>query len=128
MTREEIMVAYRAYIACLNGRDWQDLHQFVGKDVIYNGTRIGLEGYAGMLAADVRAIPDLQFTIAALVCDPPVIAVRLAFDCSPVGDLFGLAVNGKQVRFDEHVFYEFHDGRIQKVWSLIDKAAIAAQI
>jgi predicted ester cyclase len=32
------------------------------------------------------------------------------------------------VRFDENVFYAFEDGKIRRVWSVIDTAAIAAQI
>jgi predicted ester cyclase len=37
-------------------------------------------------------------------------------------------VNGKRVQFDENVFYEFADGRIVDVWSIIDKDAIARQL
>ena len=42
--------------------------------------------------------------------------------------LFGLPVNGKRVSFCENVFYEFRDERIVAVWSIIDKAAIEAQL
>lgn len=126
--RSEIIESYHGYIECLNRQAWQDLHLFVADHVRYNGDRIGLDGYRDMLVADFRAIPDLSFNIAALVCDPPMIASRLAFNCTPVAELFGLAVNGKQVRFDENVFYAFQDGRIQNVWSVIDKSGIAAQI
>lgn len=128
MTRDDITAAYRGYIACLNARDWQNLHHFVADHVVHNGLAIGLDGYQRMLIADVRAIPDLRFDIAALVCDPPMIAVRLSFDCTPVGDLFGIPVNGQRVRFDENVFYRFDTGRIAQVWSIIDKTAIAAQV
>lgn len=30
--------------------------------------------------------------------------------------------------FCENVFYEFRDGKIRQVWSVIDKAAIEAQL
>ena len=63
-----------------------------------------------------------------LISDPPHIACRLQFGCTPRGMLFDLPVNGKRVRFAENVFYEFSAGRIRKVWSIIDKAAIAQQI
>ena len=56
------------------------------------------------------------------------IASRLWFDCTPVGTLSDLPVNGKRVQFRESVFYEIEKGRIRKVWSVIDKAAVAAQI
>ncbi|TIR46278.1 MAG: ester cyclase, partial [Mesorhizobium sp.] len=39
-----------------------------------------------------------------------------------------LAVNGRRVTFAENVFYEIQDGRIREVWSVIDKAAIQAQL
>ena len=119
---------YRGYIACLNGQDWANLGRFVHEDVRHNGRRLGLSGYRDMLEGDFRAIPDLFFDIEMLVSDPPRIASRLRFDCTPVGILFGLPVNGRRIRFAENVIYEFKDGRIVEVWSIIDKAAIEAQL
>ena len=37
-------------------------------------------------------------------------------------------MNGKRVSFCENVFYEFGDDKIRQVWSVIDKAAIEAQL
>lgn len=128
MTRDDIVAVYRGYIACLNGQDWDNLHRFVADEVTYNGKIIGLSGYNAMLVADFAAIPDLSFNITRLVCEPPMIASRLTFDCHPVGTLFDLPVNGARVKFEENVFYEFDAGKIVNVWSVIDKAAIAAQI
>ncbi|WP_408642408.1 ester cyclase [Sinorhizobium chiapasense] len=42
--------------------------------------------------------------------------------------LFGLPVNGRKVRFAENVFYELVEGRIERVWSIIDKGAIETQL
>ncbi|MGF6640950.1 putative ester cyclase [Paraburkholderia sp. MM6662-R1] len=42
--------------------------------------------------------------------------------------LLGLPVQGKRVEFSENVFYEFGDGKIRQVWSVIDKAAIESQL
>ena len=128
MTGNERAEFYRGYIACLNRQDWQDLHRFVAEDVQYNERQIGLGGYCAMLVEDFRAIPDLSFNIQHLVCEPPMIASRLWFDCTPVGILFDLPVNGKRVQFSENVFYEIETGRIRNVLSVIDKAAVAAQI
>lgn len=128
MTREALIVVYRQYIDCLNRQDWDELQQLVHEDVHYNGAHVGLAGYRSMLEGDFRAIPDLRFQIELLVCDPPHIASRLHFDCTPIGTLFELPVNGKRVRFEENVFYEFEDTRIARVWSVIDRAAIARQL
>ncbi len=119
---------YRAYIACLNARDWTGLGRFVADDVRHNGGPLGLSGYRDMLERDVADIPDLRFEIATLVCEPPLVAARLRFDCTPRGTFLGLAVNGTRVSFAENVFYEFRDGKIAQVWSVIDKAAIEAQL
>lgn len=128
MTKADLSDAYRGYIACLNKQDWPNLGKYVHEDVHYNGKRIGLSGYREMLEGDFRTVPDLFFDIQLLMSEPPRVASRLRFDCTPKGLLFGFPVNGKKVQFTENVFYEFRDGRIATVWSVIDKAAIAAQL
>ena len=128
MTPADLAAIYRDYIACLNAQDWRNLGTLVHEDVHYNGKRVGLSGYREMLEGDFEAIPDLTFTIDLLVAEPPRVASRLLFDCTPRGILFGLPVNGKRVSFSENVFYEFKDRRIAAVWSVIDKAAIDSQL
>lgn len=128
MTRDELAGTYHAYIACLNRQDWPALGRFVHDDVTHNARPLGLSGYRAMLEQDFREIPDLHFDVELLVSDPPIIAARLKFDCAPVGTFLGLAVNGKRVSFCENVFYEFRDGKIRQVWSVVDKAAIEAQL
>ncbi|MDQ7250820.1 ester cyclase [Dongia sedimenti] len=128
MTKTELADLYRAYIACLNRQDWDNLGRFVQDDAQHNGRSFGLAGYRAMLEQDFRDIPDLRFEIALLVADPPLIAARLAFDCSPKGAFLGLPVNGRRVAFTENVFYRWRDGKIAAVWSVIDKAAIEAQL
>jgi predicted ester cyclase len=79
-----------------------------------------------MLERDFYEIPDLYFNTQLLISDPPYIASRLRFDCTPKGNFLGLHVNGKRVSFTENVFYEFRGEKIENVWSVIDKAAIEA--
>ncbi|KRP88219.1 ester cyclase [Bradyrhizobium pachyrhizi] len=128
MMKTDLAEIYRNYIACLNRQDWPQLGQFVDEDVCHNGRRFGLSGYRAMLEGDFRDIPDLRFNIVLLVSDASHVASRLAFDCSPKGAFLGLGVNGKRVSFAENVFYEFRDGKIVQVWSVIDKVAIEAQL
>jgi len=123
-----LAVLYRDYIACLNAQDWENLGRFVHPDVVHNARPLGLPGYRSMLEADYRDIPDLRFEIELLMVDPPGLAARLAFNCTPTGEFLGLAVNGTRISFAENVFYAFEDGRIREVWSVIDKSAIEAQL
>jgi len=128
VVKADLRGVYRDYIACLNQQDWPKLGQFVDDDVRYNGQQIGLSGYRAMLERDFHEIPDLNFDIQMLISDAPYLASRLAFDCSPKGKFLGLGVNGKRVSCTENVFYEFRGGKIVQVWSIIDKAAIEAQL
>ena len=128
MTDANLSDIYRGYIACLNKQDWPKLGQFVQDEVSHNGRRIGLSGYREMLEKDFLEIPDLYFNIRLLISDPPYVASRLGFACAPKGEFLGLPVNGKRVSFAENVFYEFQREKIVQVWSVIDKAAIEAQL
>ena len=86
MSSAQLSDLYRAYIACLNAQDWARLGDFVDDGVRYNDERIGLSGYRAMLERDFREIPDLAFEIGLLIAEPPRIAARLAFDCTPRED------------------------------------------
>lgn len=128
MTKADFEANYRDYISRLNQRDWTGLAQFVDGALHYNGKLVGLDGYRAMLEADCEKIPDLRYAIEILVADPPHIACRLRFDVTPKGEFLGLPVDGRRVSFCENVFYAFNDAKIQAVWSVIDKAAIEAQL
>jgi predicted ester cyclase len=120
--------AYRDYITCLNQQDWSKLGQFVHDEVVHNGRRVGLSGYREMLKRDFAEIPDLYFNVQMLISDPPYVASRISFDCTPKGKFCDLHVNGKRISFAENVIYKFRSEKIAQVWSIIDKAAIEAQI
>ena len=128
MTKAELSSLYRDYIDCLNRQDWQSLGRFVHEAVRHNGEQIGLSGYCRMLERDFSRIPDLFFDVELLVVDPPCMASRLRFNCRPTKRFLDLDVDGLQVSFAENVFYELRDGKIVRVWSVIDKAAIEAQL
>ncbi len=128
MTESALSELYRDYIGCLNRQHWLDLPKFVRDDVRHNGRPFGLAGYRAMLERDFDAIPDLRFNVELLVSEPPLVASRLRFDCTPKGLFLGLPVNGKRVSFAENVFYKFRSGKIEQVWSVIDKAAIESQL
>jgi predicted ester cyclase len=128
MAEIKLSDVYRNYIACLNQQDWSRLEQYVDNNVYYNDKQIGLSGYRKMLERDFYNIPDLHFNIQLLVSDGHYIASRVLLDCSPKGKFLVHDINGKRISFSENVFYEFHEGKIVKVWSIIDKATIELQL
>ena len=128
MTHDQLERVYRDYIACLNGRDLSRLERYVDEGATHNGRPLGLSGYREMLEKDFADIPDLRFNIELIVVDPPYVASRLHFECTPRATFMNLNVGGVRVSFAENVFYEFREEKIARVWSVIDKAAIEAQL
>ena len=119
---------YLDYIACLNSQDWLNLGKFVAPDVSHNTKPLGLSGYQKMLEKDFEDIPDLKFNVELMMSEPPYLAARLRFDCSPKGSFLGLPINGRHVSFHENVFYQFQDTKIVCVRSVLDKVAIEEQL
>ncbi len=128
MTESDLITVYREYLACLNGRQWDSLGQFVADRLHYNGKPLSLSDYRAMLIADTRAIPDLEFRPQLLLADDHVVSARLYFECTPRDTFLGFEPTGGPMAFPEHVFYRFDDGRIVEVWSLIDKESIREQL
>ena len=128
MTKTELAQIYRDYIACLNRRELSALGRYVHENVSHNGRPLGVAGYRGMLENDYADIPDLHFDVELLIVDPPCVASRLHFDCTPRATFMNLGADGVRVSFAENVFYEFAQEKIIRVWSVIDKAAIEAQL
>ncbi len=52
----------------------------------------------------------------------------LNFTCTPKGNFLDLKVDGKKISFAENVFYQFKEGKIEMVWSVVDKVAIEKQL
>ena len=123
-----LVVSYHAYIACLNAQDWKNLGRYIAVDVAYNGKVIGFDAYRQAREDEFRNIEDLYFNVKMMVADENVVACRLDFTISPKGEFLGLPVCGKSISFSENVFYEYEAGKIVRVWSVVDKAAIETQL
>ena len=81
-----------------------------------------------MLEGDVAAIPDLCVQHRFPRCP---ILPSSARDCSSIVRREASCSSARQRRritFTENVFYRFADGKVETVWSVIDQAAIKAQL
>jgi steroid delta-isomerase-like uncharacterized protein len=128
MRDADLEAHYRAYLDALNERRLGDLVHYVQDELSYNGERMTRRQYQDLIAADITAIPDLIFDPHIIVACGQQVACRLVFNGVPKHDFLGFSPNGERLVFAEHVFYQFHDGRIASVSSLIDRSAIAAQL
>jgi len=125
---DSLKATYLAYLDALNDRRFDDLVEYVSDELTYNDEVLTRQQYADMISEDTRAVPDLHFDAQLLVVADDTVACRLGFTCTPTSTFFGHEPSGRPISFCEHVFYRFQDGRIAHVWSLIDRAAIAAHL
>jgi steroid delta-isomerase-like uncharacterized protein len=128
MDVNELRTHYKNYIKCLNERRFGNLDDYVAEDVTYNGLKHTIDDYRNMLIGDTTSIPDLFFDIVVLVIENNHVAARLGFRCTPQREFLGFRPNGKLISFSENVFYNFTNGKIAEVWSLIDRHAIEQQL
>jgi predicted ester cyclase len=128
MTDAELETHYRQYIRCLNERRLDDLGHYVHDKLRYNGVPETRTAYRDRLMQDFTAIPDLYFGVQVLVAHADQVACRIFFRCTPQHEWQGWQPSGQTISFAEHVFYRFLDGKIEEVWSLLDRDAIAAQL
>ena len=128
MRNADLETLYRAYLDALNERRLDDLVLFVKDELSYNCETMKRRQYQDLIKADIAAIPDLIYDARIIVASGDHMACRLVFDCTPRRKFLGFSPNGERLSFADHVFYHFHDSRIVAVSSLIDRAAIEAQL
>ena len=71
MTDKGLAAFYRRYNACCNEHRFEDLAEFVARDVAIDGTGRGLDAYAAELRAVVGAFPDYHWELRHLLVDSP---------------------------------------------------------
>ncbi|KAH7008896.1 SnoaL-like polyketide cyclase-domain-containing protein [Ilyonectria destructans] len=116
-------ILYQQYIHAINTLTMAEhFPSYCQSQVVHNGRHLSMDEYRGLIESSFEEIQGLRFTIANLVADEEAqrIAARLEFSGRPVTEFRGIQPTGKEVNFSEHVLYELDDGKIARVWSVLD--------
>ncbi|KAK2593432.1 hypothetical protein QQS21_008849 [Conoideocrella luteorostrata] len=117
---------YKEYINTINALT-MDKHfsKFCHPVVTHNDHNYSTDEYREMIESSFEDISGLFFTIKELFVDgeSQLIAAVLGFTGTPVKPFRGIHPTGKDVRFSEHAFYELKEGKIARVWSVLDLGA-----
>jgi len=121
---------YLDYIAALNSTPMPSLAPFVEEDVIHNDKFLTREGYQDLIAFHKAQVPDLHFVPAMMIAQDNILAVRIEFNnVTPIDGYLGHRnPDGRSISFCENVFYQFKDGKIEQVWSVVDEKGIERQL
>ena len=93
----------------------------------FNGKTTCLKDYAAAIEASITAVPDFHWQLEDIVSNGEMVAVRLTDTGTPQSEWLGIAPTGQSFR-QELAVYEFRDGKIAKMWFLIDIPAVASQM
>ncbi|KAI1092409.1 SnoaL-domain-containing protein [Rostrohypoxylon terebratum] len=127
----ELEALYREYIGCINTQTMETgLHRYCHYQVVHNTKTLTRDQYRILIQEARTAVPDIVFNVSIVVADEAsqLLAARLEFSGTPVGVMAGAKPNGRGVSFCEHVTYLFQDGKISRVWSIVDWESYRRQL
>ncbi|KAI2465305.1 SnoaL-domain-containing protein [Annulohypoxylon bovei var. microspora] len=127
----ELEEKYRAYIGCINEQTMEtDLHEFCHPQAIHNTKTLTRDQYRLLIQEARTAVPDIIFGLHTVIVNEETqrVASRLEFTGTPVGPMAGAKPNGRSVSFCEHATYLFQEGKIVRVWSIVDWASYRRQL
>lgn len=119
---------YRQYNEHCNQHRFDELVNFVHRDVRVNGEVQGLTDYVAGLEAVVAAFPDYRWDLQHLVVDGDWIAAHFLDTGRHSGPFLGVAATGRHVQTQEFSFYRVVDGLIVEVWVAADNLSVLEQI
>ena len=116
--RTELAAFYRRYINRCNEHRFDELDEFVDKNVAVNGAVHGLRKYAAGLRSVVETFPDFHWDLQHLLTDD-------CWLCAHLTDT-GTSAAGRPVTIAEFAIYRMAGGRIVAVWGDLDKDRLVA--
>ncbi|OHE98151.1 SnoaL-like polyketide cyclase [Colletotrichum orchidophilum] len=131
MSSRDLKSFYQRYIDCINKKTMaEEFARFCQPELIHNDHKLSIAEYTPLISDSQHAIEGLLFTIELLFMDEETqqIAARLEFTGTPVQEWGGAKPNGKAVKFHEHVMYQLEDGKISRVWSVLELDAYRQQM
>ena len=121
----------RRFVQAINRSDVELLDAAIQPDVVLPPDMPdGLQGREA-LVAHIREMPDLfesTLTIADEIAEGDKVAARLAIRGRQVGEFQGRAANGQELSIAEHMIAQFRDGRIARIWRVVDIFLLLQQL
>ncbi|MFH9002055.1 ester cyclase [Streptomyces afghaniensis] len=115
----------------LPGRDPALASKFVSPDiVVHSGGQMwqGRGTYLGIVAANLKAFPDLKWTVQDMRAEGDTVAVRYTMTGTHEGPFAGVEATGKAIRSESMAFYRLSHGKIVEERAQLDMLGILRQM
>ncbi|KAI3320948.1 hypothetical protein HD806DRAFT_546767 [Xylariaceae sp. AK1471] len=123
LSKQGLEDAAKLFFNCINARTMaSELPKICHPELMHSGKKLTLDAYLGLVEKGISAIPDVQFTVQDVVADQDTqrVFVRLEHHCTPTKEVGGLVPNGQSVKFAEIAIHQFDDGKISRMWAIVD--------
>lgn len=106
--------------------------RYFAEDVVLDttlGDRIeGRDDVVAFLEATRRSFPDRFVTVEELVAERDQVACRWTTRGTHLGELEGLPPTGRRMEFPEVAIYTLADGRVTRIWHMVNVEAMLRQL
>ncbi|MFF8029106.1 ester cyclase [Streptomyces sp. NPDC007896] len=105
--------------------------KFISPDIVmhFGGrTQQGRDTYLGVVAANMKAFPDLKWTVEDMRAEGDTVAVRYTMTGTHRGPFAGVEATGKAIRAESMAFYRLAHGRIVEERAQLDMLSILQQM
>ncbi|WP_329333647.1 ester cyclase [Streptomyces sp. NBC_01352] len=115
----------------LPGRDPALASKFVSPDIVVHSggqTWQGRDTYLGIVAANLKAFPDLKWTVEDMRAEGDTVAVRYSMTGTHEGPFAGVEATGRAIRSESMAFYRLSHGKIVEERAQLDMLGILQQM
>ena len=135
MTPSAVERLVRAFFdEALNAHSLEALPRFCGAGYVYHaisdgrGDTVGLDAFAGAVAAYFEAFPDIHATVLDVIAMEDRAAVRIFETGTHEGSFMGVAATHERMRWDTIAIYRAENGQLVEEWSVGDNLSLLQQM
>ncbi|MFF7601662.1 ester cyclase [Streptomyces mirabilis] len=105
--------------------------KFISPDIVmhFGGrTQRGRDTYLGIVAANMKAFPDLKWTVEDMRAEGDTVAIRYTMTGTHEGPFAGVEATGRAIRAESMAFYRLAHGKIVEERAQLDMLSILQQM
>ncbi|MBZ3905415.1 ester cyclase [Streptomyces griseiscabiei] len=105
--------------------------KFISPNIVmhFGGTtQQGRDTYLGIVAANMRAFPDLKWTVEDMRAEGDTVAIRYTMTGTHEGPFAGVEATGKKIHAESFAFYRLSHGKIVEERAQLDMLGILTQM
>ncbi|WP_183576229.1 ester cyclase [Mucilaginibacter sp. X5P1] len=121
-------IARELYEQILNKKEMKMLKGIIADDYTGPNGLKGTTGFEAPIAPLIKAFPDIEWTIDAIIADGDKVVVSSHWHGTQTGDFQHIKATGKYVSNSGIVIYEFKDGKIISANVLTDRLSFLQQL